>query len=106
MNTSHTIEEIESILGNNVRKLRLLKNISREALAERAGTSVTAIKNLESGKGATTRTLLKVVRSLGREDWLQSLAPVVTINPLHLVKDKTVRVRASGRKVKIGNSTP
>lgn len=93
--------EMESALGENVKKLRLQKNLDRETLAKQAGVSVTALKNLESGKGAAIKTLLRVVRSLGREDWLAGLAPVASINPLHMVKNKPVRQRASGRRLNI-----
>lgn len=93
------IEEMEVVLGENIKKLRLQKNLDRETLATQAGISVTAIKNLESGKGATTKTLLKVIRSLGREDWLRSLAPIASINPLHMVKNRPIRQRASGRRL-------
>lgn len=93
-----TGDELEAILGANVKALRLQKNIDRETLAARAGISLSALKNLESGNGSTTRTLMRVLRSLGKEGWVQTLAPVVSINPLHMVKSKPVRQRASGRK--------
>lgn len=99
-----TIEELEASLGNNVRTLRLQRNLSQETLASRAGVSLNALKNLEGGKGATLRTLLSVLRALGKADWIQTLAPVASINPLHMVKNKPVRLRASARKVsKHGN---
>ncbi len=94
------VEEMEAALGENVKKLRLQKNLDRETLAKQAGISVSAIKNLEGGNGSTTKTLLRVLRSLGREEWLAGLAPVASINPLHMVKHQPVRQRASGRRVK------
>jgi hypothetical protein len=52
------------------------------------------VQNLEAGHGNLT-TLVRVVRALGREDWLQSLFAQPTINPLHLVQANKRRQRAS-----------
>lgn len=87
-------EELEQKLGEALKRLRLLKNWPREELCARAGISVTALRNLETGSGATIRSLIQVVRVLGREAWLSALAPQVTINPLHMVKEGGVRQRA------------
>lgn len=92
------IEEMEQGLGDSIRKLRLHKNLDQITVAERGGVSTSAIKNLEGGKGATIKTLLKVLRTLDRGDWIDSLAPVVTVNPLELVRSKQPRQRASKLK--------
>ncbi len=98
MKQNFTIDELELILGEHIRQIRLQRNIDRKTLAERAGVSLNALKNLEGGKGATIKTLMHAIRSLDKEEWIQSLAPSVTINPLHMVKDKPVRLRASGKR--------
>lgn len=100
MQSQMTLDEMEYVLGASIRKLRLQKNLDRVTLAKQSGVSVSAIKNLELGNGSTTNTLLSVLRTLGRADWLDGLAPVASINPLHMVKNKTVRQRASGRRGK------
>jgi HipA N-terminal domain len=61
---------------------------------------LTAIKNLESGKGASLKTLIKRLRALNRADWLSSIAPVVSISPLQMLVAKPRRPRASGRRMK------
>ncbi|MFZ6723307.1 helix-turn-helix domain-containing protein [Undibacterium sp. Ji49W] len=99
MNIISNTEEYEITLGEHVRQLRLQKNMDRETLSSQAGISLTAIKNLEGGKGATVKTLLKVLRALGRIDWIQSLAPVASINPLLMVNTKSARQRASRHRV-------
>jgi hypothetical protein len=48
--------------------------------------SVTALSSLERGKGSSLKTLVAVVRALGRDDWLQSLAPPVTVSPMQLLR--------------------
>ncbi len=97
MEIINTVDELEVALGQHIRNLRLQKNLDQNGLAERAGISVSALRRLERGAGATTTTLLSVVRALERQDWLATLAPVATINPLHMVRDKPRRQRASKR---------
>lgn len=92
-----TPEELESALGENLKTLRLQKNLNRQMLCERAGISETALRNIEGGKGATLKTLIRVVRVLDRENWLAGIAPQVSINPLHMTQDKQPRLRASKR---------
>ncbi|MBI5446718.1 MAG: helix-turn-helix domain-containing protein [Deltaproteobacteria bacterium] len=90
-----TPEEWEAELGRHLRELRLQQNIDQRRLAEQAGVALNAVKNLEAGKGATVGSLVKVLRALGRADWLNSLAPAVSISPLQMLKTKPVRQRAS-----------
>jgi len=97
MNSQNT-RDLASLLGTQIRRLRLRQNIDQLTLAERAGIALNAVKNLESGKGGTVRSLLNVLRTLGREDWLQSLAPQVSISPLRALEGRPARRRASRRK--------
>lgn len=92
--TSNTIEEFEAELGAQIKTLRLKQNIDRATLSARAGCSVSALKNLESGHGSTLRTLITIVRALGREDWLRNVAPMATISPLSMPKTGQLRQRA------------
>lgn len=95
--TVNTIQEFEQEVGGQVKSLRLKQNIDQAALAGRAGCSVSALKNLESGNGSTLRTLIAVVRALGREDWLRNVAPMPTISPLNMPKAGNTRQRARQR---------
>lgn len=95
-----TPEEMEAELGENLRTLRLHQNIDQQTLAERAGISARALRNLEAGRGSSLRTLVVVLRALGREDWLQAIAPVPTINPLMLTRLAEPRQRATGSRGK------
>ena len=98
MQTTKTVEEWQSGLGEQTRALRLRANLDQISLAERAGIALTAVKNLESGKGATLKTLIKTLRALDRADWLASLAPAVSISPLQMLKSKPARQRASRKR--------
>lgn len=93
-----TTEELQLALGRHLRALRLDRNLDRISLAARAGISLTAAKNIEAGRG-TLRTLVAILRALGRESWLATVAPVATINPLSLPKAGTPRQRAARRRM-------
>ena len=95
MEISKSTEEWEAKLGEQARNLRLRQNLDQQTLAERAGVGLSALKNLESGKGATVKTLIKTLRALGRAQWLETLAPAVSISPLQMLKAKPQRQRAS-----------
>ena len=97
-------EEWETELGRQVRALRLRQNLDQRELAARAGVALNAVRHLETGKGATVRSLIKVLRTLGRTDWLQSLAPPVTISPLEMLKAKPRRQRASRKRSPAGQA--
>lgn len=99
MATNQTVDELEIELGEKLKRLRLNKNLDQKTLAARAGVSVRALRNLESGTGSTTKTLLSVVRALGRESWIQTVAPVPTINPLALTVRAAQRLRATSQSV-------
>ena len=98
MDNSKTTEEIEKELGEQIRSLRLRKGLNQVDLAERAGVALSALKNLESGKGAALKTFLKVLKSLERLEWLDTLAPVVSISPLQILHSKSPRQRASRKR--------
>jgi transcriptional regulator with XRE-family HTH domain len=87
-------------LGKRIRSLRLRKNITQEALAERALIAVGTLKSLEAGKGTTLSNLIAVLRELESLDQLDQFIPPVTISPLKIAAASakitgTGRVRAS-----------
>jgi len=91
-------EEWEVQLGAHLRTLRLRLNLDQRELAARSGVALNAVKGLESGRGATIRSLAKVLRTLGRSDWLDALAPAVSISPLQMLKSRTARQRVSRKR--------
>jgi len=93
-----TAADLEARIAEAIRACRLDRNIDQATLAARAGISLTAVKRLEAGHGSTVRTLVSVLRTLGRESWLDTLAPVATINPLTMTQAARPRQRA--RKAK------
>jgi len=95
MGNAKTTEELEKELGQHIRSLRLRRNLHQDRLAERAGVALSALKNLESGKGAALKTFIKVLKALERLEWLNTLAPAVSISPLQILRSKPERQRAS-----------
>lgn len=100
MTISQTLNEQEIDLGEKLKRLRLNKNLDQKTLAAQAGISVRALRNLEAGQGSSVKTLLSIVSALGRESWLQTVAPVATINPLTLTSRASQRVRASSPSIR------
>ena len=76
--------------------------MTQEDLARRAGVSLGALKNLESGAGANLTSLVKVVRALGGEDWLAALLPPAepAVSPIRMLRErqKTPRERRRVRR--------
>lgn len=98
MQGSKTSKEMEIEFGQQLRNLRLRRNIDQRQIAEQAGVALNAVKNLENGRGATLSSLVKVLRSLGRAEWLETLSPTVGISPMQMLKAKQPRQRASKSK--------
>ena len=94
MTVSYTPSDLAIFLGTSIRKVRIHPNLRQDEVAARAGISVHALQNLESGAGASVRTLVTVLRALGREEWLKTLAPTPTIDPLTLPRGASERKRA------------
>jgi transcriptional regulator with XRE-family HTH domain len=86
-----TVEEWEQTLGEHIRAIRLQRNVDQRELAAQAGVALNAVKRIESGRNATTKTLISVLRVLNRTDWIDSLAPSISINPLQMISSKTPR---------------
>src|SRR5476651_2752554 len=95
MTTHRTVEEMETTLGASLKALRLDLNIDQRTVAAQAGISIGALKNLENGRGSTVKSLVSTLRALDRTDWLTTIAPVASVNPLHSTEAATPRQRAA-----------
>lgn len=80
-----TTDEWEAVIGAEVRAARIDAQLDQVTLAARADVSLGAVKNLEAGKGSTIKTLVRVVRALGRTEWLESLTPPITVSPMAML---------------------
>ena len=100
-----TRQELMTLIGERLRARRLRENISQQTLAERSGISLKAVKNLESGCGASLLSLVSVCRTLGATDWVDSLGPASDISPLEIAARGRMRVHASPRRKGEGEET-
>lgn len=91
----------EQHLGEQVRRARHAEQLSQSDLASKANVNRNSISALERGEGSSLATLIRVVRALGRADWLEELAPDPGLSPLELLRlqqaQQTVRVRSQLR---------
>lgn len=94
--------EWEKKLGKAIRALRIAMNARQQDLAKSANISLTALRNLEAGRGSTLHSFILVLRALGETEWLQSLAPNEHVaSPMELLRERegqrppTERVRVT-----------
>lgn len=94
-----TPEELQWILGERLRRLRLDRNLDQRITAEKAGISEKALRNLEAGRGSTLETLIRVLKALEYLQGIDVLVPEPGINPLNLLRQSKApqRVRRSVR---------
>jgi transcriptional regulator with XRE-family HTH domain len=103
--TRQTIDEQLNAIGSALRDRRVGAGITQEDLAQRADISLGALQNLEHGKGSSVRTLLRVSRLLGTDQWVDVLQPprAPMLSPMQLLREqkraaKRTRVRRSVAK--------
>jgi len=82
----NTPAELQTALGERVRRLRLSRNIDQRETADKAGVSEKALRNLEMGRGSTVETLLRTLKALDYTQGIELLAPEVTVNPLAMLR--------------------
>jgi len=78
--------ELQELLGERLKRLRLNRNQDQRSTAEKAGISEKALRNLEAGRGSTVDTLLRVLKALDYLQGLDMLAPETSVNPLELLR--------------------
>ncbi len=54
-----------SIVGEDVRAWRLLRQLTLDQVADRAGVSAATVRRLEHGEGTSFENVLRVARALG-----------------------------------------
>lgn len=75
-----SVESILSDVASMLRHERLQQNLSQQVVADRSGISLTAVKNLESGKDSSLSTFIQVCRTLGKDEWILSLGPANAVS--------------------------
>lgn len=88
-----SIPELQAILGEQIRDLRISKDVDQISTAEKAGISEQSLRNLEAGNGSTLASLLRVLKALDSLASLQQIAPPVSPEALSKDSKKRRRVR-------------
>ena len=91
-----TPEELQTVLGERLRAIRLSRNLAQRDLAGKAGLSLRALINLEAGEGSTVESLVRVLKALNVADAIELLAPQPKVSPLQILK-QGAQVRRAGR---------
>jgi transcriptional regulator with XRE-family HTH domain len=95
-------DDLEQALGGRIRALRIGQRLTQVELADRANVSVGALQHLESGAGSTTTTLVKVLRALDQERWIETLGPgPAPFNPLDLLESRQQPRRKPSRPSRV-----
>lgn len=87
-------KELQELLGERLKRLRLSRNLDQRTTAEKAGISEKALRNLEGGRGSTVETLLRVLKALDYLQGIDLLAPEASVNPLDLLRQTKQPQRA------------
>jgi transcriptional regulator with XRE-family HTH domain len=92
------VADWEQYIGNQIKGLRLRMNLSQDELSRRASVSTVTVSRLESGKGSTLASLIRILQVLRQEDWLEQLAPETSISPIQVHNLGKPRQRARSRR--------
>ena len=97
-------DELQVVLGKQLRELRIGKNLDQVTTAERAGISEKALRNLEAGRGSSIETLVRVLKALNSLDGLRLLAPKPSVSPLAILRhSETARRRVRRSRIEVNN---
>jgi len=96
-----------AILGQNIARLRITKQLKQSELAYEAGVSERTLQRIEAGDVVKTDGLLKVIRQLGRIDEFLSAVGTASFSPNQLARQAALskhRTR-SGEQILPANVT-
>ena len=88
-------EDLAVDLGQRLREMRLAQAYTQQSLADKADIGLRPLKDLEAGRGSRVLTLIRVLKALGAEDAIQSLAPRPTISPMDMLTRPKGRLRGN-----------
>jgi len=92
-----TTDEILSELGARLQRYRLQQDRTVEELAASAGIGERTLVRAEAGENTTLKTVIKVLRALGRVEALDAFLPPPLVSPIQLAATSgRERQRASG----------
>ncbi len=84
-------------IGRRTQRRRLNKNLTQDSIARLSGVSRNSVQKLESGKGITLYSFVRILRAIDALDNLDSFLPDPGFSPLQAAKMMgRARQRASG----------
>lgn len=95
-------------LGERIRAHRITMDLSREALAEKAGIGKNTLVRLEMGKSVSLSHLVKVLMQFGFAEALVNIVPDYSRSPMMLLREsqKLPQRKRAGRKKKAAPNAP
>ena len=88
-------------LGEQLKRMRLNKNLTQTQLCEVSGLSRSAISDMENKGSGSMSTFVRVLRALEKLEILNHFITEVPISPIQIAQLKgKIRKRASGAGVK------
>ncbi|MCM1532442.1 MAG: helix-turn-helix domain-containing protein [Ruminococcus flavefaciens] len=93
--------QIERLIGEKLKTVRLKQNLTQESVAQEAQVSLSTVKKIERGEIGSFDAFLRLLRTLGKLDVLQPLIEEEELSPneyYELVNNakKKTRKRATG----------
>ncbi len=92
-----TTKEVLREIGARLRGFRLQRNVTQAELAETAGVGHATVKRAEAGENIRLKTIVKILRALGRVEALDSFLPEPLVSPIRLA-DQRERGRQRARR--------
>lgn len=83
---SKTPQELAIIIGEHLRRSRVLRRLTHAEVAARTGVSKRSIGALEGGRGSSVDTFVRVLKVLDKLEAINVLAPIPSVDPLSLLK--------------------
>lgn len=95
-------------LGERIRAHRIALDLSREALAEKAGIGKNTLVRLEMGQSVSLSHLVKVLLQFGFAESLVNTVPDYSLSPMALLREsqKLPQRKRAGRKKKADSNSP
>ncbi|WP_404289201.1 helix-turn-helix transcriptional regulator [Glutamicibacter arilaitensis] len=97
-----SIDSLERRTGELVREARLGRDITQAELARNSDLSLSAVQNLEAGRGVKLETFLRVLRALDRLDVIESLnegySDVSPMEALRLSQNRPARPQRASKR--------
>lgn len=92
-------------MGRRLARLRLARNVTQVALAEKAGIAVRTLRRLEAGESSSLDSFLRVATALGLEEALLSALPEGEIRPIERVSKRGGERRRASSSSEVAKNT-